>query len=598
RTRLQLMRLSAAVCGIEFCYAAESAFVVPILLSIGMPITYMSLVWCCSPLLGFFIVPLLGSISDRCTCSLGRRRPFIITLSIGIICGLILVPHGKAIAKYFDPLGNETHLSSNITINGTINTTSDQRTGKPYLTGIILTSLGAVLLDFSADASQPSCRAYMLDVTNGGDHSTGLSTFTIFAGLGGTLGYIIGGIDWGSLTGNKSFISGQVAFVYAAVLVIYITCILVTVTSFPEKPFKRNIKSSHKIAKPHEEVESFTKVVDQNTAHNVFSIDNGATYQDDKIKSSESAINKAFIPDEDAKPELSKVTKENGGNEVSEIVLKVIPRHLDGQNSTKITDTAGITLEFETNRNAEHDISKATWEVDSEIDKPQNEDQSLIMYLKTIIKMPKSLAILCLTNFFCWMSLLSYSLYFTNFVGQSVYGGDPTAPEGSEKLALYQEGVQIGSWGMSLYSLSCSFYSLIIEKLVRRFSAKPVYVISQLVYTVGMIVMATVRHPIAVIVLSPTAGVMYATLLNMPYSLVAHYHINNKFSNTESKSTKEHTRGLGTDIAVVSSMVFYAQLLLSGSMGAIIEAVNTTMVPVIAAALFSLCGAISATQVV
>ena len=31
------------------------------------------------------------------------------------------------------------------------------------------------------------------------DHAVGLATFTIMAGLGGSLGYAMGGIDWGAL---------------------------------------------------------------------------------------------------------------------------------------------------------------------------------------------------------------------------------------------------------------------------------------------------------------------------------------------------------------------------------------------------------------
>ena len=31
------------------------------------------------------------------------------------------------------------------------------------------------------------------------DHAIGLSTFTIMAGLGGSLGYAMGGLDWGYL---------------------------------------------------------------------------------------------------------------------------------------------------------------------------------------------------------------------------------------------------------------------------------------------------------------------------------------------------------------------------------------------------------------
>ena len=50
---------------------------------------------------------------------------------------------------------------------------------------------------------------------------------------------------------------------------------------------------------------------------------------------------------------------------------------------------------------------------------------TLTEYLWSIIYMPSSLRILCLTNLFCWMSLVCYSLYFTDYVGEAVFGGNP-----------------------------------------------------------------------------------------------------------------------------------------------------------------------------
>jgi hypothetical protein len=35
--------------------------------------------------------------------------------------------------------------------------------------------------------------------------------------------------------------------------------------------------------------------------------------------------------------------------------------------------------------------------------------------------------ILCATNLFCWSAHVCYSLYFTDFVGEAVFGGDPQA---------------------------------------------------------------------------------------------------------------------------------------------------------------------------
>lgn len=81
------MRVSAAVMGIEFSYAAETAFVSPTLLKIGVDHQHMTLVWALSPLVGFFVTPILGSVSDRCKFKYGRRRPFILLLALGVFIG-------------------------------------------------------------------------------------------------------------------------------------------------------------------------------------------------------------------------------------------------------------------------------------------------------------------------------------------------------------------------------------------------------------------------------------------------------------------------------------------------------------------------------
>lgn len=102
---------------------------------------------------------------------------------------------------------------------------------------------------------------------------------------------------------------------------------------------------------------------------------------------------------------------------------------------------------------------------------PMVEDSSVSLrhYLMSIIFMPTSLRLVCLTNLFCWMAHVCYSLYFTDFVGEAVFGGDPIASIGNVQRDLYEEGVRFGCWGMAMYSLSCACYSSVIEKLIKRF---------------------------------------------------------------------------------------------------------------------------------
>ena len=72
-----------------------------------------------------------------------------------------------------------------------------------------------------------------------------------------------------------------------------------------------------------------------------------------------------------------------------------------------------------------------------------------------------------------------------------------------------------------------------------------------------------------------------------------------QFSLTNKGEAKQESqlRGLGTDVAIVSSMVFLAQFFLSMCMGSLVSYFGTTTTVVCVAAVLCLFGAISATQV-
>jgi len=65
RSTTQLLMNSSIMFGREFCYAVEGGLTTPILLSIGLPLHMYSLVWVLSPILGFILQPIMGSLSDR-----------------------------------------------------------------------------------------------------------------------------------------------------------------------------------------------------------------------------------------------------------------------------------------------------------------------------------------------------------------------------------------------------------------------------------------------------------------------------------------------------------------------------------------------------
>lgn len=53
------------------------------------------------PVLGLLFIPLIGSASDDCNSSYGRRRPFIWLLSLGVLLALVIIPHADILAARF-----------------------------------------------------------------------------------------------------------------------------------------------------------------------------------------------------------------------------------------------------------------------------------------------------------------------------------------------------------------------------------------------------------------------------------------------------------------------------------------------------------------
>ncbi|XP_022055440.1 solute carrier family 45 member 4 [Acanthochromis polyacanthus] len=185
----------AVMFGREFCYAMETALVTPVLLQIGLPEQYYSLTWFLSPVLGLMFTPLIGSASDRCTLRWGRRRPFILALCIGTLIGVALFLNGSLIGL---SLG-------------------DEQGNQPI--GIVLTVLGVVVLDFCADATEGPIRAYLLDVADAEEQDMALNIHAASAGLGGAVGYALGGLDWTHTFLGAAFKSQeQILFFFAAIL--------------------------------------------------------------------------------------------------------------------------------------------------------------------------------------------------------------------------------------------------------------------------------------------------------------------------------------------------------------------------------------------
>lgn len=146
KSRLELIRLSVYQIGVEFCYAAETAFVSPILLGNGLQYTFMTMVWAFAPTLGFLCAPLVASFSDQLRSSWGRRRPVLLALGLAVVVGLLILPHGKQIGILLGDADVPVDLMSG------------------FRWGVLITVIGLVLTDFDIETSSGVGRTYFMDV--------------------------------------------------------------------------------------------------------------------------------------------------------------------------------------------------------------------------------------------------------------------------------------------------------------------------------------------------------------------------------------------------------------------------------------------------
>uniref|UniRef100_G3NXB7 Proton-associated sugar transporter A n=1 Tax=Gasterosteus aculeatus aculeatus TaxID=481459 RepID=G3NXB7_GASAC len=634
RTFQELLFNGCVLFGIEFSYAMETAYVTPVLLQMGLPDQFYSLVWFISPILGFLVQPLLGAWSDRCTSRFGRRRPFIFALAIGALFGLTLVLNGRDIG------GALADTASN------------------HKWGIILTVCGVVLMDFSADSADNPSHAYMMDVCSPEDQDRGLNIHALLAGLGGGFGYIVGGINWDQTQFGRSM-GGQLRVIYMFTSITLVFATAMTLLSIPERRLPKNKNSSKAHLKSpslplpfsppvppagglDEEDEdglysynfsnpisplspltpkygSFISRDSSLTGINDFASSLGTSYIDSVLIDCYTgqqtpqgpASNTVHLaPGDPAAPDQSTQGAEShprsqadaasqpsgvaqgadapqpeveaqsqvtagaqpgaGSHRDSSAGILKRPQSLALMEEPIATQIVGLengrrrTVTF-SQQVANILLNGVRYESDLSENVETGESQlSIRLLCVAIYRMPPSMRSLCTNHFLGWLSFEGMLLFYTDFMGEVVFEGDPKAPHDSEAYQRYNAGVSMGCWGMCIYAFSAAFYSAILEKLEERFSLRTLYFFAYLAFGLGTGLATLSTNLYVVLSLCVTYGVLFSSLCTLPYSLLCEYYQSPQFCGTSEEGTR---RGMGVDISLLSCQYFLAQILVSVAMG-------------------------------
>ncbi|KAM9694242.1 membrane-associated transporter protein isoform 1-T1 [Trichechus inunguis] len=212
--------------------------------------------------------------------------------------------------------------------------------------------------------------------------------------------------------------------------------------------------------------------------------------------------------------------------------------------------------------------------------------------LKALVSMPSHYRCLCISHLIGWTAFLSNMLFFTDFMGQIVYGGDPYSAHNSTEFLIYQRGVEVGCWSLCINSVFSSLYSYVQKTLVSYVGLKGLYFIGYLLFGLGTGFIGLFPNVYSTMVLCSLFGVMSSTLYTVPFNLIAEYHREEEEERRQAPSGGPDScgRGKGVDCAALTSMVQLAQILVGGGLGLLVNTAGSVIVVVITASAVALIG--------
>ncbi|NWH72910.1 S45A3 protein, partial [Piaya cayana] len=139
-------------------------------------------------------------------------------------------------------------------------------------------------------------------------------------------------------------------------------------------------------------------------------------------------------------------------------------------------------------------------------------------------RIPKVIRRLFVAELCSWMALMTFMLFYTDFVGEGLYHGVPRAKPGTDARRHYDEGVRMGSLGLFLQCVTSIFFSTIMDRMVKQFGTRAVYLASVVLFPVAAFIMC-LSHSVTVVTISAAlTGFTFSALQILPYTLASLYH--------------------------------------------------------------------------
>ena len=204
----QMWNLSFGFFGVQIAYALQSANISRIFATLGADPHTLSFFWVLPPLMGMIVQPIVGSLSDKTWCRLGRRKPYLYIGSIVAVIVMALLPNSG---------------SFNLTVKAAL-------------------GFGAVmlmLLDTSINMAMQPFKMMVGDMVNEEQKSKAYSIQSMLCNAGSLVGYLFPYLfTWFGISNiaPEGVIPDSVTYSFYVGAVILLLCVLYTGMSVKEMP--------------------------------------------------------------------------------------------------------------------------------------------------------------------------------------------------------------------------------------------------------------------------------------------------------------------------------------------------------------------------
>lgn len=454
----RIFMLSSLLFFIGYSYTVNEGFGIPLLLQAGLSERYAPIVFGISSIVSVFVAEYLGSASDRCTSLLGRRRPYIIGLSITVLIAAMAYPYGVTLSNLFKLKDNSKTA---------------------YV--ISHTTVCVVAFDVFLDMANSIDRSYLVDSITTQQKDIGNSIFSALISAGSCIGAIVSSLDWERIF--KLSTGGQTKVVFVTIIMLLFVCIGLTLNSVKEPhvgkdgkikqysnssrcymccnyfAFDLYRKSTNTIEYEMESSLSYeqTSVAVVTTEDSVTSVMEHANPREESEINGDSQYESTSVPD----------TVSNAISDVSMSEIGEPSFNEECFDDLTVESTCKNSLEtFHNDAMDQH----ATVFFKSKATSAFNTLRTFRIKILGAINFIRSLSAatvwLWVTNLLEWIALLSFTFFLTNYVGSIVYNGSADADTNSESFRNYNKGIRMGFACQSIGYGSSFIFSLLFKRII------------------------------------------------------------------------------------------------------------------------------------